>query len=188
MNEKTKLAMFDLDGTLFDTFEIHFLAYESVLKKRGYSLDREFFRRECFGKYYTQFLRKIVPQVSDEEMDEIHQEKTKIFDDFIKDAKPNYPLFDIIRAIKEEYYLAVVTSSNKDGAIKILKTFGVFDLFDTIVGGSDVERHKPASDCYELVRDTYGIKPENIIVFEDTKDGYKSAFGVTKNIYLVKEY
>ena len=188
MDTKKKLAMFDLDGTLFNTFEIHYLAYEKALDKRGVSIERDFFRRECFGKYYTEFLKKIIPSVSDEEMDLIHSEKAKYFDAFIKDAKPNYPLFDIIRALKPTYYLAVVTSSDKHGAEKILKTFDVYDLFDIVIGGSDVDKHKPAPDCYQMVQDKYKIKSEDIIVFEDTQDGCDSAFCTTKNIYVVKGY
>jgi len=188
MNKKTKLAMFDLDGTLFNTFEIHYLAYQKALKKHGYSVTRDFFRKECFGKYYTEFLTKIMPKASRKEISNVHAEKTIYFSDFLKDALPNYRLFDIIRALKPNYYLAVVTSSDKQGAIQILKTFNVYKLFDLVIGGSDVERHKPFPDCYELVQNKYGISAENTIVFEDTKDGCDSARGVTDNIYVVKGY
>lgn len=188
MRQKRKLAMFDLDGTLFNTFEIHFLAYEKALKNRGYKLDKNYFRKECFGKYYTQFLKGMIPQATLKELDEIHTEKTSYFDLFIKDAKPNYPLFDIIKAIKKDYYLAVVTSSDKAGATKILKNFGYFDLFDVVIGGSDVDKHKPAPDCYKMVRDMFDVDSKDIIVFEDTKDGIEAAASVTDNIYVVKGY
>ena len=36
---KNKLAIFDLDGTLFDTVPANFAAYERVLRKYGFSLD-----------------------------------------------------------------------------------------------------------------------------------------------------
>jgi len=188
MEKKKKLALFDLDGTLFDTFEIHYLAYMKALNNKGVSVDREVFKRDCFGKYYSQFLQTLIPGASQKEMDEIHDEKKIYFDKILKDAVPNTGLFDIIKAIKPEYYLVVVTSSYKEAAIKILKTHGVYDLFDAVIGGSDVIEHKPAPDCYQLAQKLYNIDSKDIIVFEDTQDGCDSAKAITKNIFVVKGY
>jgi len=188
MEKKNKLALFDLDGTLFDTFEIHYLAYMKALNRRGVFVDRKAFKSDCFGKYYSQFLQTLMPGSSQKEMDEIHDEKKIYFDKLLKDAVPNTGLFDIIKAIKPQYYLVVVTSSYKEAAIKILKTHGVFDLFDAVIGGSDVVEHKPAPDCYKLAKNLYDIDSKDIIVFEDTQDGYDSAKAITKNIFMVKGY
>ena len=49
---KNKLLIFDLDGTLYDTREVNFLSYQHALAQEGIKLDREFYYRNCNGRYY----------------------------------------------------------------------------------------------------------------------------------------
>ena len=55
--ETIKLAMFDLDGTLYDTSMSNFYSYEEAIKKIcGISIDKDFFVNKCFGRNYRSFL------------------------------------------------------------------------------------------------------------------------------------
>ena len=58
--KKNKLAIFDLDGTLFDTKDVNFLAYKTALTELGYELDYNFFCKECNGKLYKEFIPMII--------------------------------------------------------------------------------------------------------------------------------
>ena len=40
---KTRLALFDLDGTLYDTRRVNFLSYQKALEQFGYTMDYEYF-------------------------------------------------------------------------------------------------------------------------------------------------
>ena len=51
-----KLALFDLDGTLFNTNEVNYYAYSEALKEKGYSIDYEFYSKYCNGRHYKVFL------------------------------------------------------------------------------------------------------------------------------------
>lgn len=42
---KNKLAIFDLDGTLFNTEEVNYLSYKGALEQKGYSLEYDFILR-----------------------------------------------------------------------------------------------------------------------------------------------
>ena len=77
---KNKLAIFDMDGTLFDTKEANFIAYKTVLEDYDYNLEYEYFIKNCFGKHYKDFLNGIV----DEKLfEEVHSKKKKLYKDYL---------------------------------------------------------------------------------------------------------
>lgn len=45
--KKEYLALFDLDGTLFDTSEVNYFAYKDALEPFGIKLQKSFFVEEC---------------------------------------------------------------------------------------------------------------------------------------------
>ena len=66
-----KLAIFDLDGTLFDTGEVNFLAYQMALNKVGYTVDKDYYIKYCNGYHYKRFLPKILTGLQGEELERI---------------------------------------------------------------------------------------------------------------------
>ena len=57
---KTRLALFDLDGTLYDTRRVNFLSYQKALEQFGYTMDYEYFANQCNGRHYKTFLPEIM--------------------------------------------------------------------------------------------------------------------------------
>lgn len=57
---KDKLAIFDLDGTLFDTSRVNYLAYKNALNKFDFDIDYTYYKNFCEGKHYCEFLQSIV--------------------------------------------------------------------------------------------------------------------------------
>ena len=51
-----KLAIFDMDGTLFNTNNINYYAYKEALDKYNVSIDYEYYCRFCNGRHYLDFL------------------------------------------------------------------------------------------------------------------------------------
>lgn len=70
---------------------------------------------------------------------------------------------------------AVVTSSYQKLAHQLLKSAQVFDEFEVIVTGEDVELGKPAPDIFLHTAHKLGVRPENCLVLEDAIVGIKSA-------------
>ena len=74
---KNKLAIFDLDGTLFDTCDVNFMAYKHSMKKNGFELDYEYFCSACSGRHYKYFL-PLLNVCDDLIMEAIHKQKKSI--------------------------------------------------------------------------------------------------------------
>ena len=94
---KTRLALFDLDGTLYDTRRVNFLSYQKALEQFGYTMDYEYFANQCNGRHYKTFLPEIMQ--SETHMEEVHELKKKYYGDFLSETVENKHLFEIINAI-----------------------------------------------------------------------------------------
>lgn len=75
MNQKQQLAIFDLDGTLFDTKEVNYLAYRSALSEFGFILDKDRFLTASCGKHYTEFLPILTEGPSESLIIRVHSRK-----------------------------------------------------------------------------------------------------------------
>lgn len=171
---KEKLALFDLDGTLFDTKDVNYNAYKDALSQFGYDIDYEYYCRYCNGRHYMDFLPKIIKNDL-EVLNLIHEKKKTIYSNYLNYAIVNQHLFDIIRLIKSEYYTAVVTTASKKNCYEILTFFEVKNLFDLIITRDDVSNSKPDPEGYIKALEYFCIRKENAIIYEDTRIGEEAA-------------
>lgn len=184
---KKKLAMVDLDGTLFDTSRVNFLAYEKALRKYGFSLDYNYFVSFCNGRHYLDFLPPISTADKDV-LNQIHDIKCAEYHAFLDQARINQPLIDILKGLKKEYNLAVVTTASKNNCDEILEYFKVKDLFDLIVTKEDVKKVKPDPEGFEYAINHFGVPKSDCIIFEDSAVGMLAAENAQVNCYLVKGF
>lgn len=186
--EKKKLAIFDLDGTLFDTKNVNFNAYSKALEKCGFqeTIDYQYYCTFCNGNNYKTFLPEIVKGISDEEMKAVHNEKKIQYKYFIGLARKNEHLFSIIELMRDEYLTALVTTASKANTTDILSEFDVANRFDFIITQEDVTHTKPNPECFELALKSAGADKENAIIFEDSETGLKAA--EASGISYVKVY
>ena len=185
--QKNKLAIFDLDGTLFDTKKVNFLAYNKALEKYSVSIDYEYFCANCNGKKYTQFLPNI-NNFSEEELKDIHKNKKNLYSSFLEYATCNNHLFNVIEFIKKDYYITLVTTASRKNAYEILDKFHKTELFDYIQTQDDIRNPKPDPEGFLKVIDHYGIAKDDVIIFEDSDVGVEAALKCTDNVYVVKGY
>lgn len=166
---KEKLAIFDLDGTLFDTCYANYYSYNEAIKYFGYEeISFERFQTEAFGKSYKTFLPQFIQGITKEDMRKIHDLKTKIYiDKAIDKCIKNEVLFDVMEGLAETYYVALVTTASKENVSALLACNNVADKFDIIITGDDVEKQKPNVEGYVKVINQYKIRKENVIIFED---------------------
>lgn len=184
---KKKLAMFDLDGTLFNTCDVNFYAYREALKAFNIELDYEYFQRECNGKKYTQFLPEICG-FADERLMEIHRLKKENYARFLSKAVINAELFDILEGIRNQYHIALVTTASKKNTMELLRAFHKEDTFDFILTQDDIEKPKPDPEGFLKVQAYFNVSAEDTIIFEDSEAGLAAALQCTKKVYMVKGY
>lgn len=171
---KNKLAIFDLDGTLFDTRHVNFLAYQQVLKEEGFELEEKFYEKECNGKYYKDYLPLLIENPSQELMERIHKRKKKIYSNFLSYAVENTHLFEIIKRIKEVYNIALVTTASRENCNDIITHFKKHELFQLIITQNDVSNVKPNPEGFLKAIEYFNVTPENTLIFEDSASGIEA--------------
>ena len=78
-----KLALFDLDGTLFNTNDVNYYAYKRALNDYGYDIDYEYFCDFCNGRNYKVFIPDLVENKEDV-IEGVHDAKKKYYSLFGK--------------------------------------------------------------------------------------------------------
>lgn len=189
---KDKLAIFDLDGTLFDTRRVNYLAYRKALDRFGICLDHDFFFAECNGRYYKDFLPQLICGVTEDgeekEIEEIHKLKKEYYSAFLSEAVSNERLFDLIAALKATYYIALVTTASRKNCDELLSYYGKEKEFDLLITGEDVQKKKPDPEGFLKAMQFYGISGENAIVFEDSAVGIAAAEKCGATVFVAKGF
>lgn len=169
-----KLVIADLDGTLFDTKDVNYHAYKDALGLYGYTLDYEYYCRFCNGKHYMDFLPDITTD-DKEILSAMHKAKKQLYRQYLNKAVPNYRLIDMLRLMRGEYKVALVTTASKENCYEILKRYDLVALFDLILTHDDVEQVKPNPEGFLKAMKYFNVFPENTIIFEDSGVGLEAA-------------
>lgn len=174
---KRKLAVFDLDGTLFDTGRVNFEAYKEAVEKYGrqINIDNKFFSKYCNGNSCYEFLPCIMPDVTKEQIQCIHEYKKQIYQKYLDAAIKNEHLFWMIPLIRQKYQTAIATTASRKNAEELLNYFGVMEWFDFIIAQEDVKETKPSPECFLLAMKQAEASCKDTIIFEDSKPGLIAA-------------
>jgi len=183
MQDKEYLALFDLDGTLFDTDDVNYLSYETALKSFDIKVDRDFFINECSGKRYREFLPKIMGGL--EHIEEVHLLKKENYTNYLDKARQNVHLFEIAMLMKERYHLAIVTTASRRNTVEILNKFGCQGLFDCLITQEDITKDKPNPQGFELAMRNFNKDAAHTVIFEDSLVGVQAAKATGATVFIV---
>ena len=187
-----KLAIFDLDGTLFDTGEVNFFSYQKALNKVGYNVEKEYYIEHCNGYHYKRFLPEILKDLQGNEltqaMEKVHLYKKDYYKQYLYAVRENAFLFDMINCLKQTYHIALVTTASKKNTEEILEFTQKSSLFELVLCQEDVEKKKPDPEGFQKAIEYFGVKPEDTIVFEDSDVGIEAAIASGANVMKVHKF
>lgn len=181
MNNNFKVALFDLDGVVFDTEPQYTEFWGSQCRefhpeKPGleYSIKGQALVQIFDGHFSGELenVRGLITERLNKFEKNMHFEYIAGFEKFIENLRA--------RGIKA----AVVTSSNKEKMSVIYECHPEFrQLFDEILTSEDFEYSKPHPDCYQKAAARFGAAALDCVVFEDSFNGLKA--GRAANMYVV---
>lgn len=172
--------LFDLDGTLIDSMDYHFMAWEKALITHDISISKEiYFPMEGMNINSISInLLKIKyknSEINDSLVESVVQKKNNYISEFRKQIKL-YPYVSEIlsQLVNKEVKIALVTASHSD-QLKNLLDGVTLKKFNYIVTGDKVKKGKPNPESYILGLAGLNLKPYECIAVENAPLGIISA-------------
>jgi len=175
-----KLFVFDLDGVLVDSKEIHYLSLNQALGQVDpkYIIKEEDQRTTFEGLTTNQKLRILTDTrgLPEHYYDQIWKSKQEKSISFFNMLKKDEELIKIFTEIKNNNIkLAVASNSIKKTLEACLTSLGVISLVDFYISNEDGISPKPSPDMYNVCMNKLGASKNTTTVFEDSYTGRTAA-------------
>jgi HAD superfamily hydrolase (TIGR01509 family) len=110
-----------------------------------------------------------------------HKRKTAIYTEMVAGGRlpPRPGIRRIITAAQDAGWKLGVASTSAEASVHAILDYAVGPeraaRFDVFLAGDCVPRKKPAPDIYLLALDKLGVKPAEVLVVEDSRNGLEAA-------------
>jgi len=187
-----KLVIFDLDGVLIDSRDVHYDALNSALIK----INPKFVvtREEHLSKYDglgTTMKLKMLTELKGlpvEYHDQVWKEKQRQTIDILQKLPENKTAISIVKQLKKDgWKIAVASNSIRETIITALNAIGVLGYIEYIVSNEDVKHHKPYPEMYWKCMTALNALPQNTVIVEDSHIGRQGAIASGGHLYGIKD-
>lgn len=189
-----QLFLFDLDGLLVNTEELHFAAYKQMLASRGFALPWDF-HRYCHTAHYhadkiASELYEMFPDLYTQECswDVLYDEKKKIMIDILNQGHIQLMpgAFELLEALASAGIKRCVVTHSADSLIApIRQQHPILESIPFWITRTDYIHPKPNSECYLKAISTFAQPGERVIGFEDSPRGLTALMGTSAKPVLV---
>lgn len=172
-----KAVLFDFDGVLADTENIHIAAWQRTLSLIGIEADDDL----CAPAAETddrKFLAELfaAKNIDSADISGWVAKKQDLTRTLLGDHPRLYPgVYSLVKALHGKVKLAVVSGSWRENIEAVLASAKLTDAFVTIVGKEDFQSSKPAPEPYLLALSKLNVLAAEALALEDSPSGVASA-------------
>lgn len=172
-----KLILFDLDGVLVETKNLHFESLNNSLSDE-YKISWKEHLAIYDGLKTTQKLdllseKKKLPK---SEHQKIWNKKQRLTAEGLSSLGQNIELVNLFKKLKDENYLIGVCSNSTVESLKtVITKIGIIDFLDVYYGNQDVNNSKPHPEVYWKAMTKFGVLPQETLIVEDSPYGLLAA-------------
>jgi HAD superfamily hydrolase (TIGR01549 family) len=163
-------AIFDLDGTLLDSVDLHAIAWHEAMMKFGHDVTFEQARSQIGkggDKLIPVFLSVDDQRDHGKELDEWRGQRFK--SKYLPLVRPFSAVPDLLtRARDAGLRVAIASSAKRDELDKYLEIADITKLVDATSSSEDADESKPAPDVFEIVLKKLEIGGSNAVAIGDT--------------------
>lgn len=171
-------VVWDLDGTLADSSEYHWLSWQDVLAAEGVPITREEFHA-TFGWRNSEILKRWLGDgATPERIARIGDGKEEAYRALLRAGgiEPLPGAAEWVRALREAGWRQAIASSAPRANIEVMvEALGFGPLLETVLGAEDVSRGKPDPEIFLTAAGRLGVPAERCIVVEDAAAGIEGA-------------
>ncbi len=168
MRVKVKGVIFDLDGTLVDSVNLHVSTWVEAGRILGISISPEKVKG-FVGMSAEDIARALVG--SDELALKLARLKRKLYLNKVGEVKLYSEVPEVLRKLKVEcrVSVAVASSTNIETLEAVLSTAGVRNYVDVLVGSDIVGRGKPDPEIFMLAIKKLNLTHSEVVIVGDTE-------------------
>lgn len=188
-----KAVIFDLDGVIVTTDELHYLAWQSIANEEGIEFtreDNELLRGVSRMESLEIILNKSQKNYHQKDKEKMAEKKNNIYKALLKGLTQDNifnGVVEMIQALKEKGVRLGIGSSSKN-TVAILKQIGLYYEFNFIADGTMIEHSKPNPEVFLLAAHGLGVLPQECIVVEDAMSGIEAAINAKMKCIGIGEF
>ena len=173
-----RAVLWDVDGTLLDSAEFHYLAWRDILAGERFDLSRDQFAAS-FGRRNDAVLHGYFgPDFPLSDIERISNAKEARYRDLIQTMGVT-PLPGVRHWLEQlhadGWKQAVASSAPSLSLSAMLAALAVTHFFTAVVAAEDVQRGKPDPQVFLLAAERLGVDPARCVVVEDAPAGVEGA-------------
>lgn len=186
-----RAVLWDMDGTLIDSEELHWISWRDTMAKEGRSITREQFLSSFGQRNDSAIPRWLGVAATPERINSISQAKDELFRQLVRKngISPLPGVKNWVHRLPERGWLQAIASSAPRANIEVvLEALAATHCFQGIVSAEDVRRGKPDPEVYLTAASRLGVSPGLCVVVEDAAAGVEGArsagmrsIGVSRN-------
>lgn len=176
--QQARAAIWDLDGTLVDTAELHYAAWQALCRELGHELTRTDFH-STFGLRNPEILDYLFGprHFTTREIEQLGLRKEELYR---AAARNGVELLPGVRPLLEQlqsagFRQAIGSSAPLANIDLILELTGTRQFFQAVASAEDTQRGKPDPQVFLVAAAKLGVEPIRCIVFEDAPAGVQAA-------------
>ncbi|RST30940.1 HAD family hydrolase [Sphingomonas ginkgonis] len=164
-----KAILFDVDGTLVDSNDLHVTAWQRAFAAVGADLDRGAIHHQI-GKGGDNLVPALLPGASRSLRERVDEEHGRIFQREMMAAVMPFPgAHDLVARCRDSGLVTVLASSSSRRELDhYIDLLGIAGLLDATTSRDDVERTKPCPDIFETAARKTGVWTAEALVIGDT--------------------
>jgi len=175
---EARAVLWDMDGTLIDSEEQHWISWRNTLAKEGIVITRAQFLA-TFGQRND----SIIPQLlgaaaTPQRIERISEAKEELYRHLIRrdGISPLPGVASWLHRLHQKGWLQAIASAAPRANIDaVLEALSATHIFQGIVSAEDVQKGKPDPEVYLKAASRVEASPENCIVVEDAAAGIEGA-------------
>lgn len=176
--KQPRAVLWDMDGTLLDSAEYHWIAWREVMAHEGVALTHERFVAS-FGQRNDTILHEWLGETLPlAEMARISDAKEQRYRELVRERGvqllPGVEAW-LLRLRDAGWRQAIASAAPRANVEAIMEALGIAAFFAAITSAEDVQRGKPDPQVFLLAAERLGVAPARCVVVEDAPAGLEGA-------------
>jgi beta-phosphoglucomutase-like phosphatase (HAD superfamily)/dTDP-glucose pyrophosphorylase len=186
-----KLVIFDLDGVLVDSRDMHYeaLNFALVNVNEKYTISRDEHLSLYDGLPTSKKLSMLTEKkgLPIDKHQKIWEDKQKATFEIFSRLEHDHELMYYFQQLKsKDYQIAVASNSIRNTVKLVLLKLGILEFIDYYVSNEDVVRNKPFPEMYWKCMTACNALPKDTVIFEDSHIGRQGAIDSKSHLIPVE--